>query len=95
MRIYPPNIRIGYKGKVCDRFKSTISNLEKECYRSFVEEVDRYKETCPARIFVKEGMYSGKVLKVNWRVIDLLTHDKKKVHFDLNHIQYIQFDSMD
>jgi hypothetical protein len=89
--MYPPRIRIGYKGNVEERMKTSMRHLTRQCYNSFLQQLEKYKKTHRAHVHLTNGVREGKILHVNPQKMTLLLGNQKRLEIHLDQVQFIDF----
>lgn len=90
MKVFPPDIRIGYKGKVCTHLSHVIKQLKEEAYQPFVIKVNKFKNL-HALVQLTNGEIEGKILDVCPEYITLSSDGKEKVAVQIEKVKFIQF----
>ncbi len=89
MRIYPPDMRIGYKGRIDEPIDSYIQQLKYEMSEKFVQQIENYKGNIVTIQLINERI-TGKIVNIRLEQITLLDKDiEKKIEMDS--VVFIQF----
>jgi hypothetical protein len=90
MKVFPPDIRIRYKGNVCANLRNVIKQLKQEAYQPFIREVNNLKNF-HASVQLVNGQVEGKILNVCPEYICLISDSKEKIYVQIEQVDFIRF----